>query len=162
MFVFCFSGYESQIREQGWGLHHWDRCELKGTPTQMAPHPLQRAGGENGKKCSGTFQGWAACVKGALQASTFNCGASQTHDAVKSGSAEHTGSDVLKVCVCVCQEAIERKEKRARRFHFCSEESRGQRNVFLDKDMMKKGERSNDHGVRLLFTGSCLYRLCVC
>ncbi|XP_044077251.1 nuclear cap-binding protein subunit 3 isoform X4 [Siniperca chuatsi] len=35
-------------------------------------------------------------------------------------------------------EAIERKEKRARRFHFCVEESVGQRNVFLDKDVMKK------------------------
>ncbi|XP_034538867.1 nuclear cap-binding protein subunit 3 isoform X2 [Notolabrus celidotus] len=36
------------------------------------------------------------------------------------------------------KEAIERKEKRARRFHFCAEESVAQRNVFLDKDMMKK------------------------
>uniref|UniRef100_A0A8C6NY68 Nuclear cap-binding protein subunit 3 n=1 Tax=Nothobranchius furzeri TaxID=105023 RepID=A0A8C6NY68_NOTFU len=38
----------------------------------------------------------------------------------------------------VCQEAFERKEKRARRFHFRCEESVGQRNVFLDKDAMKK------------------------
>ncbi|XP_069395532.1 nuclear cap-binding protein subunit 3 isoform X2 [Paralichthys olivaceus] len=36
------------------------------------------------------------------------------------------------------KEAIERKEKRARRFHFHSEESDRQRNVFLDKDIMKK------------------------
>ncbi|XP_071362229.1 nuclear cap-binding protein subunit 3 isoform X2 [Trachinotus anak] len=36
------------------------------------------------------------------------------------------------------KEAIERKEKRARRFHFLGEESVGQRNVFLDKDTMKK------------------------
>ncbi|XP_074528849.1 nuclear cap-binding protein subunit 3 [Halichoeres trimaculatus] len=36
------------------------------------------------------------------------------------------------------KEAIEKKEKRARRFHFCAEESVAQRNVFLDKDMMKK------------------------
>ncbi|XP_040006293.1 nuclear cap-binding protein subunit 3 isoform X1 [Xiphias gladius] len=36
------------------------------------------------------------------------------------------------------KEAIERKEKRARRFHFHGEESVGQRNVFLDKDTMKK------------------------
>ncbi|XP_029030008.1 nuclear cap-binding protein subunit 3 [Betta splendens] len=36
------------------------------------------------------------------------------------------------------KEAIEKKEKRARRFHFCSEESVGQRNVFLDKDIVKK------------------------
>uniref|UniRef100_A0A3B4VRK0 Nuclear cap-binding protein subunit 3 n=1 Tax=Seriola dumerili TaxID=41447 RepID=A0A3B4VRK0_SERDU len=36
------------------------------------------------------------------------------------------------------KEAIERKEKRARRFHFHVEESVGQRNVFLDKDTMKK------------------------
>ncbi|TKS83392.1 Nuclear cap-binding protein subunit 3 [Collichthys lucidus] len=36
------------------------------------------------------------------------------------------------------KEAIERKEKRARRFHFCGEKSVGQRNVFLDKDIMKK------------------------
>lgn len=37
------------------------------------------------------------------------------------------------------QEAIERKEKRAQRFHFHGEEKIGQRNVFLDKDAMKKG-----------------------
>ncbi|XP_044077249.1 nuclear cap-binding protein subunit 3 isoform X2 [Siniperca chuatsi] len=43
-----------------------------------------------------------------------------------------TGIDVTS------KEAIERKEKRARRFHFCVEESVGQRNVFLDKDVMKK------------------------
>ncbi|XP_040907848.1 nuclear cap-binding protein subunit 3 isoform X2 [Toxotes jaculatrix] len=36
------------------------------------------------------------------------------------------------------KEAIERKEKRARRFHFHGEETVGQRNVFLDKDTMKK------------------------
>ncbi|XP_068186894.1 nuclear cap-binding protein subunit 3 [Antennarius striatus] len=36
------------------------------------------------------------------------------------------------------KEAIERKEKRARRFHFCGEESSSQQNVFLDKDAMKK------------------------
>ncbi|XP_029376029.1 nuclear cap-binding protein subunit 3 isoform X2 [Echeneis naucrates] len=36
------------------------------------------------------------------------------------------------------KEAIEKKEKRARRFHFHGEESVGQRNVFLDKDAMKK------------------------
>uniref|UniRef100_UPI0037E721DE nuclear cap-binding protein subunit 3 isoform X2 n=1 Tax=Semicossyphus pulcher TaxID=241346 RepID=UPI0037E721DE len=36
------------------------------------------------------------------------------------------------------KEAIERKEKRARRFHFCAEESVAQRNVYLDKDIMKK------------------------
>ncbi|XP_047199481.1 nuclear cap-binding protein subunit 3 [Hippoglossus stenolepis] len=36
------------------------------------------------------------------------------------------------------KEAIERKEKRARRFHFHEEESDGQRNLFLDKDIMKK------------------------
>ncbi|KAM3601800.1 uncharacterized protein V6R79_019081 [Siganus canaliculatus] len=43
-----------------------------------------------------------------------------------------TGIDVTS------KEAIEKKEKRARRFHFCSEETSGQRNVFLDKDIMKK------------------------
>nr|XP_033466857.1 nuclear cap-binding protein subunit 3 [Epinephelus lanceolatus] len=36
------------------------------------------------------------------------------------------------------KEAIERKEKRARRFHFRPEEHVDQRNVFLDKDTMKK------------------------
>ncbi|MEQ2159435.1 hypothetical protein GOODEAATRI_022804, partial [Goodea atripinnis] len=36
------------------------------------------------------------------------------------------------------KEAIEKKEKRARRFHFRCEENVGQRNVFLDKDAMKK------------------------
>lgn len=49
-------------------------------------------------------------------------------------------SFVERMCACVNQEAIERKEKRARRFHFCGEESSGQRNVLLDKDMMKKGK----------------------
>ncbi|KAG7515674.1 nuclear cap-binding protein subunit 3 [Solea senegalensis] len=44
-----------------------------------------------------------------------------------------TGIDVTS------KEAIERKEKRARRFHFCGEEeSVVQRNVFLHKDTMKK------------------------
>ncbi|KAM9333059.1 nuclear cap-binding protein subunit 3 [Pholidichthys leucotaenia] len=36
------------------------------------------------------------------------------------------------------KEALERKEKRARRFHFRGEEAIGQRNVVLDKDAMKK------------------------
>nr|XP_057942774.1 nuclear cap-binding protein subunit 3 isoform X1 [Doryrhamphus excisus] len=36
------------------------------------------------------------------------------------------------------KEAIERKEKRARRFHFHGEVSATQRNVFLDKDAVKK------------------------
>ncbi|KAM8834882.1 nuclear cap-binding protein subunit 3 isoform 1-T1 [Synchiropus picturatus] len=36
------------------------------------------------------------------------------------------------------KEAIERKEKRARRFQFQSEENMSQRNVLLDKDAMKK------------------------
>ncbi|XP_034033484.1 nuclear cap-binding protein subunit 3 [Thalassophryne amazonica] len=36
------------------------------------------------------------------------------------------------------KEAIERKEKRARRFHFRGEVNFGQRNVLLDKDNMKK------------------------
>ncbi|KAM7397426.1 hypothetical protein PAMA_005631 [Pampus argenteus] len=36
------------------------------------------------------------------------------------------------------KEAIERKEKRARRFHFDGEVSVAQRNVFLDKDCMRK------------------------
>ncbi|XP_029957305.1 nuclear cap-binding protein subunit 3 [Salarias fasciatus] len=36
------------------------------------------------------------------------------------------------------KEAIERKEKRAQRFHFHGEQSVTQRNVFLDKDAMKK------------------------
>ncbi|XP_030009813.1 nuclear cap-binding protein subunit 3 isoform X1 [Sphaeramia orbicularis] len=43
-----------------------------------------------------------------------------------------TGIDVTS------KEAIERKEKRARRFHFHGEVSIGQRNVFLDRDIMKK------------------------
>uniref|UniRef100_A0A3Q3E3S3 Nuclear cap-binding protein subunit 3 n=1 Tax=Labrus bergylta TaxID=56723 RepID=A0A3Q3E3S3_9LABR len=43
-----------------------------------------------------------------------------------------TGIDVTS------KEAIERKEKRARRFHFIAEESVAQRNVFLDKDILKK------------------------
>lgn len=49
---------------------------------------------------------------------------------------------VERLYVCIYQEAIERKEKRARRFHFCVEESSSQRTVLLDKDMMKKGRNS--------------------
>ncbi|KAM9728705.1 LOW QUALITY PROTEIN: nuclear cap-binding protein subunit 3 [Menidia menidia] len=36
------------------------------------------------------------------------------------------------------KEAIERKEKRAQRFHFHGEQSAGQRNVCLDKELLKK------------------------
>uniref|UniRef100_A0A8C2XNA9 Nuclear cap-binding protein subunit 3 n=1 Tax=Cyclopterus lumpus TaxID=8103 RepID=A0A8C2XNA9_CYCLU len=48
------------------------------------------------------------------------------------GGAFITGIDVTS------KEAIERKEKRARRFHFRPEESVEQRSVFMDKDTMKK------------------------
>ncbi|KAK9537045.1 hypothetical protein VZT92_006783 [Zoarces viviparus] len=48
------------------------------------------------------------------------------------GGAFITGIDVNS------KEAIERKEKRARRFHFRPEETVDQRNVFMDKDTMKK------------------------
>lgn len=51
---------------------------------------------------------------------------------------------VEKLYNCIHQEAIERKEKRARRFHFCGEESSSQRTVLLDKDMMKKGKRQTE------------------
>ncbi|KAK3524385.1 hypothetical protein QTP70_028002, partial [Hemibagrus guttatus] len=43
-----------------------------------------------------------------------------------------TGIDVTS------KEAIEKKEKRARRFHFRAEDSVGQRNVVLDRELMKK------------------------
>ncbi|XP_043077239.1 nuclear cap-binding protein subunit 3 [Puntigrus tetrazona] len=43
-----------------------------------------------------------------------------------------TGIDVTS------KEAIEKKEKRARRFHFRAEENLAQRNVVLDRDVMKK------------------------
>ncbi|XP_016095819.1 nuclear cap-binding protein subunit 3-like [Sinocyclocheilus grahami] len=46
-----------------------------------------------------------------------------------------TGIDVTS------QEAIEKKEKRARRFHFRAEENLAQRNVVLDRDLMKKGKK---------------------
>lgn len=52
------------------------------------------------------------------------------------------GKRRVKTSVCVYQEAIERKEKRARRFHFCAEEGVRQRNVFLDKDIIKKGNKT--------------------
>lgn len=64
-----------------------------------------------------------------------------SHNAVKSCEWNTGSGFVERMCVCVNQEAIERKEKRARRFHFCVEESSGQRNVLLDKDMMKKGKK---------------------
>jgi len=38
------------------------------------------------------------------------------------------------------QEAIEKKEKRARRFHFSAEENLAQKNVVLDRDVLKKGK----------------------
>lgn len=40
------------------------------------------------------------------------------------------------------QEAIEKKEKRARRFHFSAEENLAQKNVVLDRDVLKKGKKS--------------------
>lgn len=43
-----------------------------------------------------------------------------------------TGIDVTS------KEAIEKKEKRARRFHFSAEENLAQRNVVLDRDVLKK------------------------
>ncbi|XP_059398846.1 nuclear cap-binding protein subunit 3-like [Carassius carassius] len=43
-----------------------------------------------------------------------------------------TGIDVTS------KEAIEKKEKRARRFHFSAEENLAQRNVVLDRDLLKK------------------------
>lgn len=43
------------------------------------------------------------------------------------------------VCLFVYQEAIEKKEKRARRFHFRCEETVAQRNVCLDKEALRKG-----------------------
>ncbi|XP_063059238.1 nuclear cap-binding protein subunit 3 isoform X3 [Engraulis encrasicolus] len=43
-----------------------------------------------------------------------------------------TGIDVTS------KEAVEKKEKRAQRFHFRAEESTAQRNVVLDKEMLKK------------------------
>ena len=60
------------------------------------------------------------------------------------------------------QEAIERKEKRARRFHFHGEESDGQRNLFLDKDIMKKGKRSRPLDLNPLIVSSSQTQLCVC
>lgn len=39
----------------------------------------------------------------------------------------------------ILQEAIEKKEQRAKRFHFRAEVNLAQRNVALDRDMMKKG-----------------------
>ncbi|XP_003970824.1 nuclear cap-binding protein subunit 3 [Takifugu rubripes] len=36
------------------------------------------------------------------------------------------------------KEAIEKKEKRARRFHFCAEQSGNQHDVYMDKELMKK------------------------
>lgn len=63
---------------------------------------------------------------------------------------------------CIYQEAIERKEKRARRFHFCGEESSRQRTILLDKDMMKQGERLTESflkpaTVTQVFSGSIIY-----
>lgn len=40
---------------------------------------------------------------------------------------------------CILKEAIEKKEQRAKRFHFRAEVNLAQRNVALDRDMMKKG-----------------------
>lgn len=58
------------------------------------------------------------------------------------------------------QEAIEKKEKRARRFHFRADDNVAQRNVMLDRELMKKGKRSSKHVVQVCdgtrFLLSCL------
>lgn len=53
------------------------------------------------------------------------------------------------VCGCFTQEAIEKKEKRARRFHFRAEDNVAQRDMVLDRELMKKGERSIKHLVQV-------------
>lgn len=50
---------------------------------------------------------------------------------------------VLSGLFCILQEAIEKKEQRAKRFHFRAEVNLAQRNVALDRDMMKKGTSSS-------------------
>lgn len=56
----------------------------------------------------------------------------------------------------ILQEAIEKKEQRAKRFHFRAEVNLAQRNVALDRDMMKKGRSlpSSEEGKIPLFTSS--------
>lgn len=63
---------------------------------------------------------------------------------------------VLIVLLCILQEAIEKKEQRAKRFHFRAEVNLAQRNVALDRDMMKKGRSlSNSLEEKIpLFTSS--------
>lgn len=63
---------------------------------------------------------------------------------------------VERLYICIYQEAIERKEKRARRFHFCGEESSSQRTVLLDKDMMKKGRNPTVFFFLFFLTGCSL------
>lgn len=45
--------------------------------------------------------------------------------------------------LCFSQEAIEKKEQRAKRFHFRAEVNLTQRNVALDRDVVKKGMESS-------------------
>lgn len=63
---------------------------------------------------------------------------------------------VLTASSRVLQEAIEKKEQRAKRFHFRAEVNLAQRNVALDRDMMKKGMTlsSSREGKIPLFTSS--------
>lgn len=63
---------------------------------------------------------------------------------------------VLTALFGISQEAIEKKEQRAKRFHFRAEVNLAQRNVALDRDMMKKGmSLSNRQEEKIpLFTSS--------
>jgi len=63
---------------------------------------------------------------------------------------------VLTALFYILQEAIEKKEQRAKRFHFRAEVNLAQRNVALDRDMMKKGmSLSNSQEEKIpLFTSS--------
>lgn len=60
---------------------------------------------------------------------------------------------------CILQEAIEKKEQRAKRFHFRAEVNLAQRNVALDRDVMKKGTSSSssqEKKIPLVTSSQCL------
>lgn len=66
----------------------------------------------------------------------------------------------LSALFCILQEAIEKKEQRAKRFHFRAEVNLAQRNVALDRDMMKKGTVHPGEKIPLVTSSQCLHLSC--
>lgn len=66
----------------------------------------------------------------------------------------------MSALLCILQEAIEKKEQRAKRFHFRAEVNLAQRNVALDRDMMKKGTVHLGEKIPSVTSSQCLDLSC--